>query len=479
MIEKAGGEAVLIDAATADRVQGRTVVIVPSATRPGAESAAARRLRSMGVQVAVVGSELLRGDLDLVGFLETAESNGRRVDLPLLAAVAFEKARASARRATAEPHNEGPTVQLVRGADISPEPVDWIWRYFLARGKLHMIAGATGAGKTTIATSMAATVSGGGRWPDGTRAEVGNVLMWSGEDDVKDTLLPRLLIQGANRSRLYFVGDVLADGKARPFDPSRDMPALEREAARIGDVRLLIVDPIVNAVAGDSHKNTETRRALQPIVDLAARLGAAALGVSHFSKATAGREPVERVTGSVAFGALPRVIFAVARATDENALARRLFVRVKSNIGPDGGGFGYDLKQAELPGFPGVIASRVLWGQALDGTARDLLAIVETTEDREERGVLDEVADWLTDLLHGEGGEIDKREIIRLARENGFSERTVHRARGRIGAQVRTTGFGKEKRSRWRLPQDANCANCAKPATHKSAGTIGTIEGEV
>ena len=343
------------------------------------------------------------------------------------------------------------SVRLIRGTDLKPEPISWTWKDWIARGKLHIVAGAPGTGKTTIAMAFAATVTCGGHWPDGTRTEAGNVLIWSGEDDPGDTLLPRLLAMGADRNRIYFVGDVITDGKTRPFDPARDMQALEREAARIGDVHLLIVDPIVNMIAGDSNKNAETRRALQPVVDLAARLDAAALGVSHYSKNTAGRDPVERVTGSVAFGALPRLVFGTAKTTDDEGRTHRLFVRAKSCIGPDGGGFGYDLQQTELPGFPGVIASRVLWSDALDGSARELLAVAETAEGSEERSALTEVTDWLRDLLTEEGGMMDKREIIRLARDNGFSERTIYRARDKLGIRVRTKGFGKDKRSEWSI----------------------------
>ncbi|MEK6210788.1 MAG: AAA family ATPase [Pseudomonadota bacterium] len=351
-------------------------------------------------------------------------------------------------RLAAQMEAEGVTVNLIRASDLKPEPIDWLWREYLACGKLHIIAGAPGAGKTTIALAFAATLTSGGRWPDGTRAEPGNALIWSGEDDPKDTLLPRLIAMGADSSRVYFVGDTRADGKSRPFDPARDMSNLEREAQRIEHVRLFIVDPIVNAVAGDSHKNTETRRALQPIVDLASRLGAVALGISHFSKGTAGRDPVERVTGSIAFGAIARVVFGAAKSTDENG-TKRLFVRAKSNIGPDGGGFGYDLEQSELKDYPGIIASRVLWGIPLDGTARELLAVAEAIED--QGSALHDTTDWLRDLLTEEGGTMDKRDIMRLARDNGFSERTVQRAREQLALKVRTTGFGKDKRSMWSI----------------------------
>lgn len=84
-------------------------------------------------------------------------------------------------------------VELVCGADIRPEPIEWLWHGWLAAGKLHMIAGAPEAGKTSIALALAATLSTGGRWPDGTRSSTGSVVIWSGEDAINDTLIPRLV----------------------------------------------------------------------------------------------------------------------------------------------------------------------------------------------------------------------------------------------------------------------------------------------
>ena len=156
------------------------------------------------------------------------------------------------------------------------------------------VRGQPGTGKTTIALDFAATVSSGGRWPDGTLAEPGNVVIWSGEDDTEDVLVPRLRAMAADMTRIFFVGTVRRGVDASAFDPASDMPALEDKAVSIGGVRLLIVDPVVSAVAGDSHKNAETRRSLQPLVNLAQRLDCTALhagGVSRYRIRYAGFEP--------------------------------------------------------------------------------------------------------------------------------------------------------------------------------------------
>ena len=101
---------------------------------------------------------------------------------------------------------------------------------------------------------------------------------------------------------------------ARGLDPAHDMAKLAEAVRGLPPVRLLILDPVVAAVTGDSHKNTETRRGLQPVVGLAAELGCAVLGITHLSKNSSGREPLDRVTGSVAFGAVARVVLATVKA---------------------------------------------------------------------------------------------------------------------------------------------------------------------
>lgn len=264
-------------------------------------------------------------------------------------------------------------VVLLCGDSLTPTPISWLWHAWLALGKLHLLAGAPGQGKTTIAISFAATVTSGGRWPDASRCAPGNVLVWSGEDDPADTLLPRLIAAGGDKSRIHFVSGTRIDGVMQAFDPARDMVALQAQAEALGDVRLIIVDPIVSAVTGDSHKNTETRRALQPLVDLAANMNAALLGITHFSKGGQGGDPSQRVLGSVAFTAVARVVLVAAKVQGEDGQEdRRILARSKSNIGPDDGGYEYNLEQSEP--LPGIEASYVTWGNSVDGSARELLS---------------------------------------------------------------------------------------------------------
>ena len=183
---------------------------------------------------------------------------------------------------------EASRVILARGDDLSVKAPRWLWDGWLARGKLHMLAGAPGTGKSTIGLELAAVVTTGGRWPDGTRCKLGNVLVWSDEDDPEDTLLPRFLAAGGDPRRIHFVTGTADRDGVRHFDPATDIPLLLAAARQIPECALVIVDPVVTAVTGDSHKNTEVRRALRPLVGFASDLGTVALGISHFTKGTQG-----------------------------------------------------------------------------------------------------------------------------------------------------------------------------------------------
>lgn len=347
-----------------------------------------------------------------------------------------------------EPARNG--VIVVNGASMHPQPVRWLWNGYLARGKITTLAGEPGTGKTTISMSIAATVTQGGTWPDCTAAEAGNVVIWSGEDDPRDTLMPRLLAAGASKENVYFVTGARIEGKEKGFDPSRDLPALKEACEQIGNVRLIIIDPIVSAVTGDSHKNTETRRALQPVVDLAASTGAALLGITHLSKGKPGSNPAQWVIGSVAFTAVSRVVLVAGKVRRDSDGDIRVLARAKSNIGPDDGGFEYQIEQCEP--LAGVPSSCIGWGDEVSGSANELLRDQEKTEGRGSSAVAS-AREFLAGLLSA--GDVSAKAIEADAEAAGIALRTLRRASDALRVEKYK---GKDGKWYWSLPMSANVA---------------------
>ncbi|MCI4567213.1 AAA family ATPase [Lysobacter sp. CFH 32150] len=350
---------------------------------------------------------------------------------------------------TVEPETDedAPTVQLICAADIQPKSIQWLWKGWLARGMLHILAGDGGTGKTTAMLSVAAAITKGGKLPDGSTAPVGNVLIWTGEDDVERVLVPRLAEAGADRRRVFVIRGVDDGEGSRPFDPSADMRALELQAGRIGNVAMVLVDPIVNAVTGDSHKNAEVRRGLQPLVDLGSKLQAAIVGITHFAKNTEGRKTTDRIIGSVAYTNFSRV----ALATVKGRGGECRLVRCKSNIGPDGDGFSYsiDIVQREYDGESNDV-SRIEWGAPLYGYASELLDQVEA-----KKLARDEAADWLSTRLAD--GPVAQKDLAEQAKADGVAWRTVERAKETLSVMAypeRSQGKGRGNgRWMWELPR--------------------------
>lgn len=360
----------------------------------------------------------------------------QRVDPPAVVAADSrldELARARAKREKAKP---GAIVQ--RASSITPERVSWIWPGWLPC-KFAVMAGSPGCGKSTLTVLFAAHVSRGRPWPDGQRGTAGRVLIWSGEDGVADTLVPRLTAAGADLAMIDIItGARDSSGKARPFNPAEDLEGLREHMA---GVRLVVVDPVVSTVraGSDSHKTVDVRRDLQPLVDLAEEFGCCVLGVSHFAKSSKDRDPIDRIVGSGAFAALPRVVLLASKHRDGG----RLLVRAKSNIGPDTGGWRYGVEATDDDPFSVRVA---VLNELVEGEARDLLRDAEGeaedggTNACQGRNILlrEEATRWLREIL--KDGPRASKEVDELAAQEGFKSRTMIAARKIAGIVSRRVG---------------------------------------
>jgi hypothetical protein len=270
--------------------------------------------------------------------------------------------------------------------------------------------------------------------------------MLSAEDDIADTIRPRLDAAGADISRVLALKMVrLYDHKTgelsqRMFSLKHDLTLLEDQLRIHQDCKLVIIDPITAYLDGtDSHKNADIRGLLAPLAEIAARHKAAVVCVTHLNKG-GHANAMYRTTGSLAFIAAARSALIVIK--DKDNPARRLVLPIKNNLGPDGSGLAYCITQAENG------APVLLWEpNPVTITADEALAPPALDEDRT---LEEEAAAWLRELLSN--GPQDCTEIQRLANKMGFSMRTVHRAKNKIQVAWKREGFGKGARYVWQLP---------------------------
>lgn len=345
-------------------------------------------------------------------------------------------------RVEAQILNQG--VVLIKASQLKPQPIDWIWKGWLASGKFHLIGGIAGTGKTSIALALASTITRGDIFPDGSGCESGEVVMWTGEDDPADTLTPRLMAMGANLEKVHFVSGFSSSGKVRPFNPATDLGELKVTLQGLSNLRLLILDPIVAVVTKDGNKNSEVRQDLAPLIEMSNQLNFAILGITHFSKNTSGMQPIERITGSLAFGAVARLVLVASKIKKSDGSEIRIFLRAKSNIGEDEGAFEYSLEKYSTENQ--IETSKVSWGQHIEGSALDLLT--DTGSSTKGEGI-NGCMSYLEDLLSE--GAIPAEEILSTCKDKGFSESTVKRAKKKMNLQANKTGFGQGGSWTWEL----------------------------
>jgi len=238
-------------------------------------------------------------------------------------------------------------------SEIAPRKVQWLWPRKIPLGKLVGLNGNPGDGKSILTCDLAARVSTGAGWPDDPHArhEPGGVVFLSAEDDIADTIRPRLDAAGADCTKIVAIEAMkirMEDGTevSRCVDLSTDLPrieaALEEMQAKGITPRLVIIDPIT-AYAGDtnSHVNAEVRTFLAPLAALAAKWNIAVVMVNHLNKGQA--SALYRTQGSIAFVAAVRVAFLLCRDPQNPRSARRLLLPLKSNLARDTGGLAFVL----------------------------------------------------------------------------------------------------------------------------------------
>jgi len=331
-------------------------------------------------------------------------------------------------------------------ADVEAQPVHWLWPGYLALGKLSLIAGNPDLGKSQFTAYLAAKVTTGGAWPcDVGRAEVGSVIILSAEDDLADTIRPRLEVAGAAVDRVHVLEAVQKrDGVGRRgFNLANDISQLESAILSLGDVRLVTVDPITAYLGTtDSHRTSDVRGVLAPLQELAAKHGTAVVAVSHLNKSP-GANALMRVTGSLAFVGAARATFLITR---EPATNRRLFLRVKNNICKDLAGLAFEIEEKSTAG--GIKAPAIVWSQQPVTITADQ-ALMALTDTSDKQSALAEAKGFLCQILAD--GPLSAVTVTERAIEAGIKEKTLRRAREALAIAPKRVG-GSAGHWAWALP---------------------------
>ena len=230
---------------------------------------------------------------------------------------------------------------MTRLADVQPCAVEWLWKDRIPMGRVSLLVGMPGAGKTFLTTDATARVTTGSPWPDGSPCPKGSVIIISGEDDLGDTLRPRLDAHHADCNKVYAFSTVRRpDGEGNMHEVMftlEDVHSLHTALAQHPDCKLVIIDPIGSFLGGgtDSHRDNEVRSVLSPVVKLARDQGAAVLVVAHRRKSSSGNAD-DLALGSRAFTGLSRAVWHLSK--DPEVKGRRLFLPGKCNLAaePDG-----------------------------------------------------------------------------------------------------------------------------------------------
>ncbi|MBA7521434.1 hypothetical protein ES705_13541 [subsurface metagenome] len=354
------------------------------------------------------------------------------------------------------PKETGSQVVSRRLSDIEPVPVQWLWLNRFAQGKLGLLVGNPGVGKSFASLDIAAKVSTGAEWPDGdnlpdgsNRAPKGSVLILTAEDGLADTVRPRLDKMEADCSRIFAIEGVhiepddeelrsWGDGKVPvtdAFDLSRDIELLEKKVIEIGDVKLIIIDPL-SAYYGtriDTHKNASIRAVLAPLAGLAERYNVCVIGISHLRKSMS-EAAIYRVTGSIGQTAAARVAWLVH--VDKENQDRRLLLCLKNNLAREKTGLSFK-----------IVDGRVEYEQ---GTVTDTAD--ELFQDASEHGPsVQEAIEFLDDIFVDDPTP-KAAEVEKKARKAGIPKITLKRAKAacNITSVRHPSGYW-----RWERPEQA------------------------
>jgi hypothetical protein len=340
-----------------------------------------------------------------------------------------------------QPPTHDPTDNpLAKFSEVSHKPPAWLWPNWLPLGKLAILDGDPGLGKSTLLFDLAARVSNGGVMPDGAQGASGNVIILNAEDDPAETIQPRLAAAGANPERVFHLGEVNAGNRRRQVQIPDDAPLLGRLIAE-QDARLLIVDPLLAFLAGaDANCDQHIRRVLKQISTMAHEHRCAVICVRHLNKG-ASAKAVYRGSGSIGVIGHARTGLLVAQDPDDDE--QRILAVSKCNMAVKPASLRFALENHDGVG-------RIAWRGTAPYQANHLVERPPSAEERLRRRTERACEDFVRRLLGDYGMPINSVKME--CQEAGFSLRTTERAAHNLGL-VWTRKYGMNM---WSLPNAAN-----------------------
>ena len=317
------------------------------------------------------------------------------------------------------------TVKIIRMSDVELTPVDWLWKPYLPFGKLSVLQGNPGEGKTYFAMHLAAACTNGKLLPNMERMEPFNVIYQTAEDGLGDTVKPRLIEAGADLDRVLVIDD--SDVQLTLSDERIEKAIIENNA------RLVIIDPIQAYLGADVDMNraNEVRPIFMRLGQVAQRTGCAILLIGHLNKA-AGMQSLQRGLGSIDIAAAVRSVMFIGKLKHDPTM--RILTHEKSSLAPPGVSLAFSL--GDEGGFR--------WVGEYDITADEMLSGIEPQRETKTQ----QAKDLICALLAG-GKQVLSEDIDKAALERGIPGRTVRDAKRELGDALKSKIVEGRKKVFW------------------------------
>ena len=317
------------------------------------------------------------------------------------------------------------TVKIIRMSDVELTPVEWLWKPYLPFGKLSVLQGNPGEGKTYFAMHLAAACTNGKLLPNMERMEPFNVIYQTAEDGLGDTVKPRLIEAGADLDRVLVIDD--SDVQLTLSDERIEKAIVENNA------RLVIIDPIQAYLGADVDMNraNEVRPIFMRLGQVAQRTGCAILLIGHLNKA-AGMQSLQRGLGSIDIAAAVRSVMFIGKLKHDPTM--RILTHEKSSLAPPGASLAFSL--GDEGGFR--------WVGEYDITADEMLSGIEPQRETKTQ----QAKDLICTLLAG-GKQVLSEDIDKAALERGIPGRTVRDAKRELGDALKSKIVEGRKKVFW------------------------------